>query len=159
MMALWPDAWRLSLPGPQTNLQVQKAGDGFLVEKEIEFTAATADELFEVTGVVALKIIGVCTERVKTYAENVSLGTEVETQALIGNTTAANLHTGNVGGLWVDTAPQTLSKIKDGAFDADMAIVSEDDIRVTSGTNVDAGKIKFYCYWKPISADGKVEAA
>ena len=156
---VWNNLWRLNLPGPQTNLQVQKAGDGFLVEKEIEFSAATEDDVFEVTGLVALKVVGVCTERVTDHGDNASLGTSDSTQALIANTTGANLHAGNVGALWVDAAPQTSSKIKADAFDADMAVVNGDDIVVTSTANINSGKIKFYCWWKPISANGDVAPA
>ena len=155
---VWNNLWRLNLPGPQTNLQVQKAGDGFLIEKEIELSAALEDDVFEVTGLVALKIVGVCTERVTTHGDSVSLGTSDSTTAIIAATTGANLHAANVDALWVDNAPQTNSEIKE-AFDADMFVVNNEDIVVTSTANVDGGKIKFYCWWKPISADGNVAPA
>ncbi len=158
-MTLWPDAWRLELPGPQTNLEVQKAGDGFLIEKEIEFTAGeTEDDIFSVTGLVALRVIGVITENIAATVDNASVGTSNSATAIIANTTGDNLN-GEVGAIWVDNAPQTNGEIKEDAFSANMYVVHDEDIVATSTANHDAGKVKFYCFWKPISSDGKVEPA
>ena len=156
---VWSNLWRLNLPGPQTNLQVQKAGDGFLIEKEIEFTAgSTEDDIFEVTGLVALKVVGVITADISATADNASVGTTGSKTAIIPNTTGNNLN-GEVGAIWVDAAPQTSGDIKADALKGDMFVVHDEDIVATSTANHAAGKVKFYCWWKPISADGKVEAA
>jgi len=156
-MTIWNDPWRANLPA--TRDQVQQWGDGFLIEKEITFTAATADDVFAVTGVVAVRVFGIITVQTTTTTATAELGTGDTTDALIDTTTGANLSTADVGAVWHNDAPQTNPEVGVGAFDSDMTIISGEDIVLTSGASLDDGSIMFYCYWKPISEDGTVEPA
>lgn len=107
--------------------------------------------LFEVTGVVAVQIFGVCTTLLAGASATLEVGVANNTAALIAQSTATDIDAGEI---WRDTTPAV------GAEALNDPLVVIDDIIETVGTaNITAGAITYYCLWFPISDDGLVEAA
>lgn len=109
--------------------------------------------MFTVTGVVLVRVFGLCTTDLAGATATIELGVAGNTAALIAQTTATDIDDGDI---WKDTSPEvgvdTLANLPGPFLVADGA-----DIIETVGTaNITSGNIKYYCLWRPISADGNV---
>lgn len=136
---------------PITNL-------GLVASKEITYAAGTtgavgASTLFTVTGVVAVRIFGVCSSDLTSGgAATIEVGISGNTAALIAQTTATGIDAGEV---WVDTGPATVEALPA----IQILAAGTDIIQTIATTTVTGGTLTYYCAWTPISADGEVTAA
>lgn len=126
-------------------------GEGNRVSKQITLNGGTSYAAFTVTGVVAVKVIGVINTATTNHADTSSVGTATSAAGLIAATAGTAMQT--VNQIWTDNAP---SKFE--AFPATRNVISE-SIALASTANIAAGVITLYCFWKPISSDGNVVAA
>lgn len=128
----------------------------YWAEKTITFANSTGTvSVFTVTGMVAVQIIPECTTNVASAAAaDITLGVSGDTDAMIAATTATDLDANNI---WIDASPD--SNIEAQSTSRDYIIGNSDDVILTLSAQVDSGVLVFRCLWKPISADGKVEAA
>lgn len=114
--------------------------------------------MFEVTGDVMVKVVGVCETSVTEDAatSNMSLGTEDEAAVLIASTPSEDL---DVNEIWHDATPTDVAEKVDLYGEA--AFISNGaDIRFTIADQaITAGKINFYCFWKPLSEGAAVVPA
>src|SRR3990167_3698087 len=110
-----------------------------------------AHTLFTVTGNVLATVFGICDTNLSS-SSTIEVGVASNTASLIAQ--VADSNDVNDGTIWVDASPaigaETLSSpriINDGT-----------DIILTIGSaDLTAGVIDFYCLWRPLSSDGKVE--
>lgn len=137
-----------------------------LAEKDIEFDGGTTNAIgdfngtgdpftiFNVTGTVVMKIVGICTTSLIGASATVEVGVTGDTAALIDQTTGTNLIANEI---WHDATP-------DSAIEATSVMIENilanglDIIGTVATANITAGGIKFICLWKPLSTDGKVVA-
>lgn len=132
-------------------------GLGFTASKAITFAALTtgatgATTLFNVTGVVAVRLFGVVSGVDVTGAGTIEAGIAGNTAALLAQTTGTAL---DVGEIWIDTGPATVELLP-----ALSILVAGTDITQTIATDtLTAGTLTYYCLWFPISSDGEITAA
>ena len=115
-------------------------------------------DIFTVTGDVMAKVIGVCETTVTEGAatSNMSLGTEDDPAVLIPSTPSATLEAEEI---WHDATPAEKAEKVD-IYGETAFITNGQDIRLTiADEDISAGKINFYCFWKPLSPNGNVAAA
>jgi len=125
-------------------------------ETTITLTNATVgyNTLFTVTGTVLARVLAVCETSVTTDASGtVEVGIAGNTAKIIAQVAAGNIV---VGEIWHDNSPD--SGIEASSVLAENIIANGQDIILTVGTGaLTAGKLKFICFWYPLSTDGKVE--
>ena len=112
--------------------------------------------LFTVTGAVFAFLTCYCTEDLTEAGATatVEVGTSASTAAIIAQTNAVNIDTGEI---WFDASP---AAIEVNSSYGGSLIAGGDDIILTVGTqNVTDGTLVFNCFWTPLSADGAVAAA
>lgn len=141
--------------------------DGLMVSKTVVFAGATADDpgefdgdgnphtLFTVTGDVVLRVIGICKTTLTGALATVEVGFDGNTAALIAQTTGTDIDENEI---WHDATPDATVELETvGAS----RIVSggQDVIQTVATADVTAGEITYYCFWRPLSEDGLVEAA
>jgi hypothetical protein len=146
--------------------------DGIVTKKTITFTGTVENSIgdfdgtltefpiFTVTGLVYVKVIGVCTVDLTGAASTLEVGINGATTILIPLTTCTTIDDGEI---WTDATPATY-KIVGAATPADNLpleyMLNGTDIVGKSRTaNTDTGEIDFYCIWRPISESGTVVAA
>jgi hypothetical protein len=128
--------------------------DAFLLTSDWAFEAAStgatgAHALFEVTGVVALNVIGLCTADLTSGGSaTVEVGTATSTAALCSQQTATNIDDHEV---WHDSVLAIGGQVAGHTH-----IVDEDVILTVATAAVSGGAMKFIAFWRPISADGNV---
>lgn len=109
--------------------------------------------LFEVSGVVAVKLFARCTESLAGATATVAAGTALSATGLIAQTTATDI---DANELWHDASP-------DASVEAITVlterIVAQDIIQTVGTAGVTDGTLAYYCLWRPISSDGAVAAA
>lgn len=109
--------------------------------------------LFTVTGVVAVKVFGRCTESLAGATATVEVGTALTTAGLIAQTTGTNI---DINEIWHDATP-------DASVEAITVltekIVAQNIIQTVATAAVTDGTIVYYCLWSPISSNGNVVAA
>jgi hypothetical protein len=109
--------------------------------------------LFTVTGVVELRIFGICNTLLAGATATLEVGVAGNTAALIAQTTATDIDADEV---WLSATPG----VKAAAFGGEPFIVNNANIIETTGTaNITAGQIDYYCIWRPISDGATVVAA
>ena len=129
---------------------------GFTTSKAITFVGAStgatgATTLFNVTGLVAVRLFGVVSGADVTGSGTIEAGISGNTAALLAQTTGTAL---DVGEIWIDTAPATVEALP-GLF-----VLNGTNIIQTIATNtLTAGTLTYYCLWTPISSNGSVTAA
>ena len=126
------------------------------VTKELTFSNDTGTvSLFTVTGVISIEIVAVCKTNVASAAAaNIRLGIVGYTNAMLVDTLATNLAANE---FWNDQTPTDSIQTSDRRRKYDIA--NGNDIILTLDAQVDSGAITFYCYWEPLSSDGKLVAA
>lgn len=109
--------------------------------------------LFDVTGVVAVKLFARCTENLAGASATVEAGTALTTAGLLAQTTGTNLDANEI---WHDATP-------DASIEAITVLteklVAQDIIQTIGTAAVTNGTLIYYCLWRPISSDGAVAAA
>jgi hypothetical protein len=140
------------------NRQVIPTNEAFKLESTWTFAAATtgsiaAHTLFTVTGNVLVSVFGVCDTTLNDAgAPTIEVGVTGNTAVLIAQSVAKSLADGEV---WVDA---TMTRVGCGAVPTMQVLNDGNDIILTIGTaTVSSGVIDFYCLWRPLSSDGKVE--
>lgn len=109
--------------------------------------------LFDVTGVVEMRIFGVCNTLLVGSSATLEVGVTGNTAALIAQTTAENIDANEI---WLSNSPALGAQ----ALSANGIIVSNLDVIESSGTaNITAGQIDYYCIWRPLSDGATVAAA
>lgn len=132
-------------------------GLGVTETKAITYAAATtgatgATTLFTVTGVVAVRIFGVCSgDLTSGGAATIEVGIAGNTAALIAQSTATAIDNGEI---WLDTGPATVEAIPTGSI-----LSGTNIIQTIASTTITGGTLTYYCVWFPISSDGNVVAA
>jgi len=130
---------------------VRQYGEGYLVEKAITLDGSVSYDVFTVTGVVEVSIVGYVTTDVAAHADNISLGVTGDTAGLIAATAGTAFDQYD---MWVDGTPALVGQRPSPAFIGNGA-----DVKLTGTANIDSGAITFYCFYRPISNDGAVTAA
>jgi len=152
------------------NRQVISSNEAFKVSKSMTFAGNTVNDpgdydgtgnpatLFTVTGDVLATIFGICT---------VSLTGETATLAL-GVTDATGIFCGEIAATTIlakyviaEGSNPALSLGLDPTGDGTEFVIGggQDIIQTVATANITAGAITYYCLWRPLSSDGKVEAA
>ena len=131
---------------------VEALGKNFLTQ-DITFSNDTGTvNVFTVTGDVLVRIIPVITTDVTSAATAViRLGVVGNTNAMIVDSDAVDL---DARSIWVDQTPR--NKIEPEDRIRRYIITDGNDIIMTSDLQVDAGVIRFYCFWTGLSSDGLV---
>jgi hypothetical protein len=147
--------------------------DGLITKKSVTFDGATTDAwgndggaldggtLFTVTGLVYVKLLGVCTTDCTGAGSTDEVGITGATAIFMPITTMTNLDEGEI---WInDTTPATYFIVGEEQAAADnlpeYLLNGTDIIMTTKTANTEAGVIDFYCIWRPISSDANVVAA
>lgn len=130
---------------------------GRKLQKAVTFAAGTTGAvgtatLFNVTGLVEVTLIAVCSVNV-TGSGTISVGTAKTAGGLIASTTGTNLAANEI---WHDATP-------DASIEAETIATRKivcENISYTIATNtLTAGTVTFYVSWAPISENGNVEIA
>lgn len=109
--------------------------------------------LFTVTGRVLVKFFAVCEVTVTGASGTIEAGTALSTTGLIALTTGTNLAANEI---WHDATPDASVELSSILTEK---IVSQNIIQTVRTANLTAGRLRYFCLWKPISADGNVVAA
>ena len=139
------------------------SGQPNVVKKSMTFAGGTTNDpgdydgtgnpatLFTVTGNVLMYLVPVCTTLLAGATATLEIGVATATAALVAQTTATDIDAGEG---WFAATP-TLAV----ANTAQYHVVSGNVIQTAATANITAGVIDYYCFWKPLSADGNVIAA
>lgn len=140
-----------------------KKGDARIVSKEYtDLNGYTTADAFNVTGDVAVKVFGVVGDTPLTSENNaakLSVGTADASTAMMGDSTvngAANFQAGDV---WCDSSP---NKNCEEMLKPDWFIIgggANIQLAKTTVNGMTGGKLTLYCWWRPLSQDGRVVAA
>jgi hypothetical protein len=130
---------------------------GNAFEKTVTFAAATTGaigfhKLADVTGMVAVQVIPLCTVNVAGTG-NISIGTTVSEGGIIPITTGTDI---DAGELWLDATPD--ATIEGIGMVGRKIVTDHIQYRITANT-LTGGTIKFVIRWVPISSDGNVVVA
>lgn len=109
--------------------------------------------LFDVTGLVAVKLIARCTENLAGATATVAAGTAINATGLLAQTTATDL---DANELWHDATPDASVELVTVAAEK---FVSQDIIQTVGTAAITDGTLVYHCLWRPISSDGQVTAA
>lgn len=108
--------------------------------------------LFTVSGVVAMKLFGVCTVNLAGTG-TVSVGTAVSPAGLIAATTATDIDANEI---WHDTTPDASVELSTVAAEK---IVTQNVIETIGTADVTAGNIYYVCQWRPLTPNASVVPA
>jgi len=110
--------------------------------------------LFTVTGMVVVKVIGIC--RVDLVgAATLEVGVTGSTALCLAQ--IANATTLDVGEIYADATAGIFKAVSDTI--PPQNIVTTEIFATVGAANITAGQVDFYCLWNPISSDGNVTAA
>ena len=114
--------------------------------------AGTSDPLtlFTITGVVAVKLFGVCTVDLTGASGTVAVGTVKNPTGLITTTTGTDI---DIGEIWHDATPDASVELSSVATEK---IVTKDIIETIATADITAGNIYYVCLWRALSPDGTV---
>jgi hypothetical protein len=133
-------------------------GKGLVASKTLAYTGAASlgvvgtTTLFAVTGDVIANIFAVCSEDLAGATATIEVGIAGNTAALIAQTTATTIDTGEI---WATTSPATIL-----ALPAEKIIMNGTDIIETVATaNITDGTLTYYCLWYPLTSGASVVAA
>lgn len=134
------------------------ANDGTGVVTALAATALTGGltptaTLFDVTGVVQVKVFARCTESLAGASATVAVGTAINTTGLLATTTGTDI---DVNEIWHDNAPD--ASVELGSVLTEK-LVAQDITQTVATAAVTDGTLIYYCIWTPVSADGNVVAA
>lgn len=123
------------------------------LEQNITFDNDTGNvSLFTVTGDVMVSVIPIITTDVTSAAGGlIRLGVVGNTDAMIVDSLSTNL---DARGIWVDQTPD--NEIEPFERIRRYIITDGNDILLTLSAQIDTGVIRFYCYWTPLSTNGRV---
>jgi hypothetical protein len=136
----------------------------FVTSKTIIFTGGTPDTIgdydgdlnpftiFEVTGDVMCFVIGVC-KTTLVGAATLEVGVTDATAAIIAQIGNATDLVANE--VWHEATPSLAEAMSPRYHFIGGGL---DVIGTAGSANITAGKIDFYCFWRPLSTDGKVSA-
>lgn len=132
---------------------------GNVVKKTVTFTALGdgaigSIKLFEVTGSVAVVVLGVCATDLTGTGATVEVGITGSTALLVAQTTGTDI---DAGKMWRDNSPATNYALN--ATNFPLMVISTDIYQKIGTHTVDSGLINYYCIWAPLSEDGNVVAA
>lgn len=137
------------------NRQAISSNNAFQLESTWTFVEATtgatgAHTLFTVTGNCLVQVFGICDTNLA-GAGTIEVGVASNTAGLIAQIAdAENLDDGDN---WVDATPE----VGVSALPATFALNDGTDILLTIGTTaITAGKVDFYCLWRPLSSDANI---
>lgn len=124
--------------------------------KTVTFSDSTGTiSLFTVTGDVIVQLIAVCTTNVASVAAgSLVVGVSADTDSILPSTVGTDLVAREV---WHDSEPT--SEIVPLDDMRKYIITDGNDIVMTLSVQIDSGALVFYCYWNPLSSDGRVVAA
>ena len=129
---------------------------GILISKTITLSLAAVpvtETLFTVTSEVEIIVVGyIDIAPTAVGALTLEVGVAGDTAGIIAQTGKAALL---IDLLWMDATPAILIA-KPAAF---LIANSLDIIHTIAGDDATAGKITYYCWWKPLSPDGLVVPA
>lgn len=131
--------------------------NGITVIKRFTFdsTAATAQDLFTVTGDVIMRVFGICkTAVVSAAAANLIVGTATTTNLFLASTVGSAIIANEI---WHDNSPDATAELD--SVSLPYIISNGQDVILTPSQIVDSGVIDFYCQWRPLSNDADVVAA
>lgn len=114
--------------------------------------AQGATTLFTVTGVVAVRCIGICTEDLASTSGTIEIGVAGNTASIIAQTTASAIDNTEV---WMDATPAIGDQLT-----ATPRVMNNSNIIETIATaDITDGQLTIYALWMPISSDGNLVAA
>jgi len=131
---------------------------GLIASKTIAYAgtagkgAQGATTLFTVTGDVTAAVFAKCTEDLAGASATIEVGISGNTAALIAQSTATNIDTGEI---WLDTSPATVESTPTEK----LLIGGTDIIETVATADITDGTLTYYCLWSPLSSDGDVIAA
>lgn len=135
-----------------------RAGDWRKAIKRSDLSGADTQTLYTVTGTVEAVIYGQCITA-PTGDNTIEVGVAGNTAGLIAQ--IANSGTLAQHEIYWDATPTTT--LEQQAATAQQSrpfvITNGQDIIQTKNAAVNAGVIDYYCYWRPVSADGYVAPA
>ena len=141
--------------------------DGLCQIKTVAFAGGTTDDmgdydgagnphtLFTVTGDVILRVFGICKESLAGGSATLQVGFSGNTAALIALTTATDI---DINEIWHDNTPDATVELSTVGAPR-IVSAGQDVIQTVATANITDGEITYYCFWRPLSADGLVEAA
>lgn len=110
--------------------------------------------LFTVTGIVAMRLFGICTvDLASAGGGTLEVGTALSTAGLIAQTLATNI---DVNEIWHDATPDASIELATVAAER---IVTQNVIETVGTADITAGNIYYICSWYPLSPDGNVVSA
>lgn len=136
-----------------------------VASKVMTFAGATANDpgdydgtgnpatLFTVTGAVLLRIMAVCSVDLAGASATIEVGTAKDTDAFIATTTGTDIDANEI---WHDATPD--NSVEASTVLAEKVVV-QNVIQTVGTANLTAGKITYYAFWYPLSADASVVAA
>lgn len=124
---------------------------GRMVSKSITYDGSLSYPAFTVTGVCAVKVVGVITSALTNHADTTSVGTASSAAGLLAATAGTAMQTANQ--IWVDNAPSKFETLP-----ANWTLLSE-DISVVGTANLVGGTLFLYCWYIPVVAGSGVAAA
>lgn len=139
----------------KTLANIKGSGTGYLVKKTITLSGAAVpvtETLFTVTGEVEVIVIGYIDTAVTGVGLTLEVGVTGDPVGLIAQTAVGNLL---IDLLWVDATPAVIVT-KPGWKTIANSLNIQHVIRTAAAT---AGKITYYCWWRPLSNDGNVLSA
>jgi len=132
--------------------QVEALGKNNLTQ-DITFANSTGTvNVFTISGVVIVRIIAVVATSVTSVAlANIRLGVVGNTDAMIVDSLSTNLV---ARGIWVDQTPD--HEIEPVERVRGYIVTDGNDVVLTLDAQVDAGVVRFYCFWTALGNSGKV---
>lgn len=153
------------MPFSEFNLQRLANDIGTCVETTVVFDGAETNDpgdvdgennpltLFRVTGTVLVKLFARCDATLTGASATIKVGTALSDASLIASTTATNLAANEI---WHDASPDASVELSSILTEK---IVNQDVIQSVGVANITAGSITYFCIWKPMSANSRVEVA
>ena len=124
-------------------------------QNTVTFTGSvsgTTFDLFDVTGDVVAKVVGVCTTTLSGASAVIEVGVTGNLSGIIAQTTATDI---DVNEIWHDASPD--SGVEASTVMAEKIVANGLNISSTvTVADIVSGAIKFICLWKPLSTDGDV---
>ncbi len=146
------------------NVDEINVGGGGLVEKTWDFAVdghiSGSHDIFTITGDVRVKLLAICETNLAGggVGAQLTLGLNGATTYFIGQTTCTGIDAGEI---WTSSTLANNLKVNTIAlavFDRIVSGYTSIKIDIVSAST-STGKIHFYCWWEPLSADSAVAAA